>query len=481
MRTLFGTATSPIGVCEPGAARSIKVLPRLLWSVTAVIASALLLLLLTVESSLQPSIIFNRGGAWWTPWLYKIGPISVADIIIILITGYTLIVLLIRAFNGGLSVYRSAYLPLVLIACSYLGIGLFYNLVVYSYWKTFLYDFKAILYLTVPYLFLAVCADRYIRSWFVLPWIFVYLALANLIDFGIVTIFGRSEYPSIFGVPSIPPLVPVVVSIAGFVFSRKTWQRVLFGLLFMLEIFISINRISLGSLFNASVAVGIVYLLRVRAQFVGRLLVVAVIIIGSNLAYLLLVTNPFDISLIAAKTEGSLTRVVQMQNVYANFGLNIPGWIGKGLGSTWFELIPIPQNDIYSVGTSVGRTSGEAMASPVKFVFNLSPAAIVYKWGALGLALLCVGITWYYHTSLNRVRALYVKGAANPLLFPALVISVVYVIENFTYIGNLKAALVTSLLVFFVENGIREMYRDESGDNGRIPGAADGRLEAEKS
>lgn len=428
------------------------------WALSASFAAGLLVLLLTVESSLQTSIVFNRGGAWWTPWLYKIGPLSVADLLIIALTGYTLFVFSLRAAGGTLVVYRSAYFPLLILTTIYLGIGLFYNLVVYTSWKTFLYDTKVLLYLAVPYFFLTFCADERIREWFNPLRIFTLAALASLIDFAVVSMFGQSEYPRYLGLPSIPPLVPASMLLVGLAFSRDLRVRMVLALLLGFEALMAVNRISLGWVFNTSIALGVIYLLRVRTGLLRRFAFLLCLIVGANLMYLLMVSNPLDLSFLAAKSAGSQTRAVQMQNVLANFHQNLPIWLGKGLGSTWFELFPIPNEDIFSVGTSVGRTPQESLAAPVKFIFNSGPAALLYKWGFLGTALLAFWSAWYYHTSIERIRRLHRQGHEVTWLFGALIISVVFVIESFTYIGNLKPSLITALLVFYVENQIRKAY-----------------------
>ena len=56
--------------------------------INKLLGTFLILLLLSVESSLQTSIALDRSLALWTVWLYKLGSLTIADIGIILISLY---------------------------------------------------------------------------------------------------------------------------------------------------------------------------------------------------------------------------------------------------------------------------------------------------------------------------------------------------------------------------------------------------------
>lgn len=168
--------------------------------------------------------------------------------------------------------------------------------------------------------------------------------------------------------------------------------------------------------------------------------------------------NPFQWGWLSVKADGANTRHIQMENVLLNFNRNIPGFIGKGLGSTWFEIIPVPEDDIYSVGTSVGVTSKEAMAMPVKFIFNIYAAGVLYKWGILGIVLL-IGLISYYYSSMSaqisRLRRAGLASSKARWLAVYLLVGTILIFENFTYIGILKTSLMTSLMAFYVEHQIK--------------------------
>ena len=421
--------------------------------VRRILALLLIFLLLSVEGSLQTSVIWNRAAAW-TPWLRKIGPLSLADFIIIAVTLFT-------AVQVGLhhSVPRSGYLRVCALAAAYLGIGLLYNLFVYRLWKTFLYDAKAVLYLTVPYLFLYSSRRSRISGWFTTTRIFVYAAIAGLLDAVVVNLWGRSEYPSYFGLPALQPLLPLPVEFIGVVFAAKPSHKALFSLLLLVDLLNLANRLSFGSLFNLAAAVLLLLAVYPRSAFSIRWTRVLAALLAVNVVYTLLVLNPLSIPYLSTKAGGFGTRQIQIENAWLNAGNNIPGVIGKGLGSTWFEYVRIPEADIYSVGTSVGPTSEQAMVAPVKFVFNAGPPSLLHKWGVLGTVLLALFITGFYVRCERGIELLSLvqrNKRRTRFLTAVLLVSFVFTMDNFAYIGILKTSLMTSLLAFYVEDQVRK-------------------------
>jgi len=418
------------------------------------LAACLVVLLLTVEFSLQTSIIWTRSFAM-TPWLYKIGAFSVADVVIISVTVFTALLLLKRGL-----IQQSYYSRVCTLAWGYLAIGVIYNLFVFRLWKTFLYDLKVVLYLTVPYLFLKTVNTKRLLGWFTPPRLFFYVALATLGDFIIVHSWGKSEYPSWLGLPSILPLVPLSLLVVGVMFAPGHRWRLIFAFLMTFEVVSAFNRLSLGMLFAAAIAMGVAWILSVGKKLSYPLQVGAILfwIVAVQGVYLFLLTNPFQWPWLIAKSEGALTRQIQMENAFLNFNRNIPGIIGKGLGSTWFEIVPLEQHDIYAVGTSVAKTSEEAMSMPVKFIFNIPAAAILHKWGILGTVALISLIVLYYkklYRWIKRLSGNVLDPSEARWLYFYLLVSTVFIIENFTYIGILKTSLMTSLLAFYVEHNIQ--------------------------
>ena len=135
-------------------------------SLNKIFCISLVILLLSVESSLQTSIALDRSLAWWTVWLYKIGPLTLADIDIILIALNVFIRRYWIDLRKKVTFLFSPYLALCYLAMVYLLIGVLYNLFVFPNWKTFLYDVKAVIYLTIPYSFLHICNNEQLRQWF---------------------------------------------------------------------------------------------------------------------------------------------------------------------------------------------------------------------------------------------------------------------------------------------------------------------------
>jgi hypothetical protein len=415
-----------------------------------IIAGFIVILITCVESSLQTAVIFDRSAAWWTVWLYKIGPLSVADEMIITVALYVGWKLLKNNFQ----VNRSPYMKLCLFAFSYLLIGLLYNIFIFTNWKYFLYDFKALLYLTVPYLFLYF-TDIKVKKILSYRNIFILYAVGQIIDFGIVSLFGQADRPSFLGLSLPTTLLPFSVSLVGLLYTKDRAYKIWYSLLIMIELVVAINLIALSSLVN-SMSI-IIYMSIAKASFkkIGRYVAVLSIILLVNLLSIWSITNPFGNELLAAKSDGAVTRQIQLANALLNSTENIPGLIGKGLGSTWFEYIPIPQTDIFSIGTSGGEID-EALASPVKFIFNWIPPVLIHKWGILGTLFLIYFISMYLHSALksNKINhqlgkiSVGEKQGENILLMT----SFIFIVENFTYIGLLRTSLITSLLAFYVEN-----------------------------
>jgi hypothetical protein len=421
-----------------------------------IFALLLVILLTTVEASLQPSIVWNRSDAWWTPWLYKAGFLSIADIIIIALSAYVLFKILLRFV-----IAKSSYICLCLLACVYLYIGLIYNIWVFTFWKTYLFDIKVVLYLMVPYLFLSsVNQNVSMTGLFTPERLFIYAAIASLIDFVIVNVFGQSEFPKYLGFSAIPSLIPLSVTLVGIIYSKKFKYKFVFLSLMFFELLNAVNRIALGYLFQSMVTIFYITILRINMRFKARFAALLSAVFIINFSIVVLIYHPINVSLLAQKTGGFLTRQIQMDNALENFWHNIPGFIGKGLGSTWFEYYKIPEADIYSVGTSVGHTVEDAMDMPVKFIFNSIPPSLLHKWGILGGILLVFLITRYFHVQRQKIRQLKEDGVnENQIQYISaiLLISTLFILDSFIYIGVLKTSLITSLLAFYAENNINHL------------------------
>lgn len=420
---------------------------------STLIALLLIVLLISVESSLQTTIIWEQR-AWWTVWIYKAGFLSIADLILLSMTGYVILRLSVRPV-----IPKSPYFLLCGLAGLYLLVGFAYNVLVFTFWKTFLYDFKVFLCFLIPFLFLYTTRDTPIAAWFTPMRLFVYGGIAALIDAIVIYTTGRVEELQQLGIPVLPLFIHPIVPLVALIFFRDYRLRIFFLAVFIVVILNLVNRIELVSLFNLAVA--LVCLLAVyifpRTKLRYRWLLILGAMFICHLIAVAFIYDWFGGGVLTVKSDGVNTRKIQMDNVISNFSENISGIIGKGWGSTWFENIRIPQNDIYSVGLSVGDNPAEAMASPVKFVFNWGPPSILYKWGILGV----IGITWllalYFVILDNRIRILHQGNASSydtRKWYFLLIITMVFMQENFFYVGGLYASVLTSILAYNLEDQV---------------------------
>lgn len=200
-----------------------------------------------------------------------------------------------------------------------------------------------------------------------------------------------------------------------------------------------------------------------RVRLATRAGLILTVILAVNLAFVFLISNPFQFSLLAEKPTGSVTRSIQLENVLLNFSENIPGIIGKGWGSTWFEYVRIPEDDIYSVGSSMGVDIEEAMSLPVKFSFNWLPPAVLHKWGLLGIVLLSFLIAKFYQDLSKKIRKLHnlgLHGDEIRYLYGILAMACYFILADFLWSTSLRGAIFTSLLAFRVEKEIGKTYEE---------------------
>lgn len=431
------------------------------------IALGLILLLVTLDYTLMAGVVtFDRTASIWSPWLYKTGLFTIADIIIIIITVFTIFNILLRG-----AVPKSNYLTICLLVFIYLFIGLIYNLTVFTSWKAYLYDFKVFLCLTVPYLFLRTLPDSKILEWFSIKRLLIYGVIAGMIDTLIAHAFFESflgipiPYLKYLNLPTIALIFPLPVSAIGILFARKLKYKMMFLFLFLFELVNHINKVNIGYIATLVMLIALLVALYPRVRLVTRGLLILTMILTVNLVFVFLISNPFHFALLAEKPTGAVTRSVQLENVLLNFSQNIPGLIGKGWGSTWFEYVRIPEDDIFSVGTSLSVDIEEAMALPVKFAFNWQPPAVLHKWGLLGTVLLCYLIAAFYEHLSAKIRKLQNLGLHRDnvrYLYGILVIACYYILADFLWSTSLRSAIFTSLLAFGVENEIRKKYAERS-------------------
>lgn len=424
----------------------------------AMLALLLVCLLVSVDASLQTSIVFDRTNAWWTPWLYKVGPLSVADVVIIGVTAFTLFQLILRGF----AILKSPYLAICSLALAYLGLGLLYNLLVYPAWKPFLFDVKTFLYLIVPYLFLHTSRDQSIANWFSPKRLFFYGLIAAAGDLVVVTLQGEIiAEQSIFGLPVVPPFLPAVVPLVGVLLVKTPWHRFLFLLLFGAVMANLLNRLEIIGLFHFAIAAVVVTTLATYRNK-GRISRVATVLLMAVAAHLgsalIVVYDPFETFFSEFKSGGILIRQLQFENALLSLERNFPTPTGTGLGTTWFEYIPIVDPTGYSIGTSVGTTLEESRAMPVKYIFNWTAPILLYRWGLLGTVTLYVLAGVFFESAarkIGRIKELNSDQEDWRFLYAVLLIAFVFILEHFSFFGSPSPSLVTSLLAFYVENELR--------------------------
>jgi len=84
----------------------------------------LVVLLISVDFSLQSSIAFDRASAVWTAWFYTIAGVRVADLLLVGLTVATGATVVLRWTSRPL---RSYYLALPALGVMYLGVGAVYT------------------------------------------------------------------------------------------------------------------------------------------------------------------------------------------------------------------------------------------------------------------------------------------------------------------------------------------------------------------
>lgn len=399
------------------------------------------------DFSLQTSIIFDRQNSW-TPWFYRIGYLSIVDNIIVLIFLYIILNVIFRPEKFR---FFKPYMVFVFPVCVYLMMGVFYNLLVYQFWKAYLYDLKNALYLFVPYLFLSSVSPKIVHQYFKPLNLLIYFAAGGIIDFIFVFLHGRAEYPSILGIPVLPQIVPLsaIIFLLVFKISRKSQY---FGVFFLFyEAVNALNKLRFGFFIGL---VNVFLCAVILREFKYRLaaFLVCLVYVFSLISQIILIENPFDWQWLNLKKDGLQTRTIQWENMLLNFENNFPLLLGKGLGATWYEYKSLG-DDIYAVGTSMGEDSGQNMLMPVKFVFNFTPSQVLYKWGICGffvIMFLAVRMYILYHRS--RVFPAKLIQSKNAVYFKMLV-SIIFFssVSGFSVWGGQRGCVFLSVLAAFLD------------------------------
>ena len=407
---------------------------------TRLIFILVLLLMVFPEVSLQTSFVFNRE-LTYTPWQIKFfDVIGIPDLIVI----STAIFLGIRSLRR-VTLHRNEFDKVLIFSLIYLLLGLTYNLFIYSSWKTYVYDIKSVMFVTVFYYLFNEFKYRKEIYWFTPKNIFWAGLFAAMLDTFYVHNFGTVEYPEFLGFPATATVLYTPILFYYAYFAEGLKDKLLYGIVFVYEIVSLVNKLTLSVIYYTMCAPIYIVAYSISKNSRMRLMLLSTVFIFTDIVGpVVIIYTPFGI--LNAKEDGLVTRKIQWDNFLENAKINYPILIGKGAGATWFEITPIPEADIYSYGTSVGGTAEDSRDSPVKFIFNVAPAGILHKWGIFGaltailliISFVLAGVKKNYKWNLN----------SKMIFFSALYLG----LQNILFLGILKASLLAAIFLFWSFN-----------------------------
>ena len=138
------------------------------------------------------------------------------------------------------------------------------------------------------------------------------------------------------------------------------------------------------------------------------------------------------------KELGWEIRRLEVVNFFLNSFNNFPLLLGKGLGSTWKEIISTG-GGIYSYGPFE--------MSENKFIWHNTIAGAFYKFGILGSFFLILSLSLIAAKLIKLYKEYQIQIA---VLLAYLVLS--FVMINVNGIGILKGALLSSVILFMCDN-----------------------------
>jgi len=336
--------------------------------------------------------------------------------------------------------------PILIIYLVYYFIGLLYNIFVHYELKAYLYDIKAGLYLFVPYLILKI----YFRKIEITERLVFKIALLYLfgiaLDSILVFINGGSHYVNQLGIPLLLEIFPLSLLIgASLLFSNKK-SKLLFRSLTVFEVFSSVNRVNLGAIFSGILAVGWAFLTKLKMSF--RLYLVSIFILYYFINIVVQNIIFFIPNLLSEiKADGWEVRRIEIYNFFENSIINFPIIIGKGLGTTWREVVQPTVMNVFSHGPFLG--------SDYNFIWHNTLGGTFYKFGLIGSFLLIL----YLSTVASKILVT-TKNTVNQGIGLFLSFSIpAFVMMNVTGIGVLKGALLSSLILFGIDRLLESKER----------------------
>jgi hypothetical protein len=321
-----------------------------------------------VDVPMRSSLIFDRSKLVWSPWLYRLGLLTPADLIASVIL-LRIVVLYLRGRRGFAA-------PYVLLAL-YLALGTVNGLIFGLEVKPLLYCFKVVIFASAPFL-LKSRIEKVALCWI----LNAATLIGNSLDYLGALHFGGAEYPSASGLGPFPFFFSIPVLFFGLTLASKK-LRIFSGLGIFLTGLTAVDRHSLGNLFI--VLLGLIATRAKRKTF-APYAIMGLLLVTFSLDYLV-VTGSFSF-LTATKKAGVETRQRQLSSVVRGDG---PVWLltGHGLGTTWRVWDRPDETDIYSVGTSFGDANDAIINRPRLFVLNSFAAPVLQYWGIGGFLAIC--------------------------------------------------------------------------------------------
>jgi len=402
------------------------------------VLALILMLVFFPETSLNTALAIDKNSIH-SIYLYRIlGNIVLSDCIVLFLFSFVFF----RSINRK-SINFGIMAPILYVFIAYYFLGFLYNFFVAYELKAYLYDIKAGLYLFVPYMALKeVFNQSSITESLVIKVVIIYM-LGIFLDSILVWINGGGHYVSQIGLPPILEIFPMALLVGmSFLFVQrkvKYWSR----LALIFEIFSSVNRLNLGAFLAGILSLVWVLITKVRLSFrlmVGSIILLFYSIYVFAMNVIIFIPNP----LTEFKSHGWEIRKIEIYNFFENAAMNFPILIGKGLGTTWREVIVPTSANVYSHGSFYDSVNN--------FIWHNTLGGLFYKFGIVGSLLLItylsiISTRVLFHTRHTESESV---GAFLSFSIPA------FVMMNINGIGVLKGALISSIILFSVNHLMQE-------------------------
>ena len=402
------------------------------------VQALILILVFFPETSLNTSLAINKDSIH-SIYLYRVfGAITASDLIILFLFGFVFF----RTLSRG-TINFGIIAPIFYIYIVYYFLGFLYNVLVAYELKPYLFDIKAGLYLFVPYMALKeVLKDFIITESLIIKIVIIY-ALGIFLDSALIQINGGGHYVSQINFPLILEVFPMALLLgASFLFTRKK-SKYLSRIFFIFEILSSLNRLNMGALLAAILSLIWLFIVKIRLSFsfmIGSMVLIYYSVYVFAMNVIIFIPNP----LMKFKSHGWEIRKIELFNFLENSIINFPILIGKGLGTTWREVIVPSSANVYSHGPFYDSVNN--------FIWHNTFGGSFYKFGIIGSLLLITYLSIISTRLLFRTRCTKNQSVGAFLSFsiPA------FVMLNINGIGILKGALISSIILFSVNHLMQE-------------------------